>query len=522
MESKKAGRRYQDLIMSTGFPPSMAETEDESSISLRQLMVNEGLIPSIEDDEKRRAVFNKLQWIVVRWIKKVAWQRRLPQHQIDATNATIIAYGSYGLGVHGSESDIDALCIGPFFASMAEDFFVVLLNMLKSRKEVSEVHCVKDAKVPLIRFKFDGILVDLPYAQLRVLSIPNDVDMLNPFFLRDIDETSWKSLSGVCANKCILQIVPSIELFQSLLRCVKLWAKRRGVYGNLHGFLGGVHMAILAAFVCGYDPNATLSSLLASFFNTFAYWQWPTPVVLLGDAYRATGSPPGFMPIQLPCGAHQYCNSNITRSTYYKIMSEFLRGHNLTKGYLNPNFTWKNLFEPYPYADTYTWFVKIHLSAANQDELSDWVGWVKSRFRCLLIKIEEVFGICDPNPREYVETYAKQPNIVFYWGLQLRNINVSDIESVETDFLMNLNSGSFQGSVGKIQLSVVQVYQLHEKGECESRSRSKKITKACWRIREHKHPTDTSVYSHHSPGYVVGYEKMNNREAESVSVRLCK
>lgn len=42
--------------------------------------------------------FNDEQ-IVVKWIKKVAWQRRLPNHQIAATNATIIAYGSYGLGV---------------------------------------------------------------------------------------------------------------------------------------------------------------------------------------------------------------------------------------------------------------------------------------------------------------------------------------------------------------------------------------------------------------------------------------
>lgn len=37
--------------------------------------------------------------IVVRWIKIVAWKRRLPQHHINATNATIIPYGSYGLGV---------------------------------------------------------------------------------------------------------------------------------------------------------------------------------------------------------------------------------------------------------------------------------------------------------------------------------------------------------------------------------------------------------------------------------------
>lgn len=89
-------------------------------------------------------------------------------------------------------------------------------------------------------------------------------------------------------------------------------------------------MAILAAFVCGYGPHATLSSIVASFFSTFAYWQWPTPVVLLRDTYGALGSPPGLMPIQLPCGSNHYCNSNVTRSTFYKITAEFLRGHNLT------------------------------------------------------------------------------------------------------------------------------------------------------------------------------------------------
>ena len=55
---------------------------------------------------------------------------------------------------------------------MQEDFFIVLYNMLKSRTEVSEIHCVKDAKVPLMRFKFDGISIDLPYAQLKVLAVP--------------------------------------------------------------------------------------------------------------------------------------------------------------------------------------------------------------------------------------------------------------------------------------------------------------------------------------------------------------
>ena len=51
-------------------------------------------------------------------------------------------------------------------------FFVVLCNMLKNTSGELDVHSGKDAKVPLMRFKFEGISVDLPYAQLQVTSVP--------------------------------------------------------------------------------------------------------------------------------------------------------------------------------------------------------------------------------------------------------------------------------------------------------------------------------------------------------------
>ena len=44
--------------------------------------------------------------------------------------------------------------------------------MLASRPEVTEIHCIKDAKVPLMKFKFDGLSIDLPFAQLKVISVP--------------------------------------------------------------------------------------------------------------------------------------------------------------------------------------------------------------------------------------------------------------------------------------------------------------------------------------------------------------
>lgn len=39
-----------------------------------------------------------------------------------------------------------------------------------------------------------------------------NLDILNPVFLRDIDETGWKRLSGVLANTRICQLVPDLEV----------------------------------------------------------------------------------------------------------------------------------------------------------------------------------------------------------------------------------------------------------------------------------------------------------------------
>ncbi|KAG5555331.1 hypothetical protein RHGRI_012762 [Rhododendron griersonianum] len=457
------------------FHELLIRMEEEKSRSLLQFMAGEGLVPSPEEEIKRKNAIEKLKQIVMEWIKRVACNRGLDERHIPAASAAVLTYGSYGLGVHNSESDIDALCVGPRFATMGEDFFVVLHNMLTSRPEVSEVHCVKDAKVPLMRFKLDGISIDLPYAQLKVMSVPENVDILNLYYLRNIDETSWRSLSGVHANKWILRLIPNTKVFQSLLRCIKLWAKRRGVYGNVRayslllGFFGGVHLAILGAFICQRYPNARLSGLISSFFGTFTFWDWPKPIILQDGTLPISGSaaePRSFMPIRLPCRPHEYCHSNITKSTFYRIRVEFLQGHTLTKDLLRPDFDWGCLFEPFPYAKKYTRFVKICLSASDQDELGEWVGWVKSRFRSLLVKLEEIQGFCDPNPTEYVDVNVAEPNTVFYWGLQQERSHFLDIKPVKDDFVKSLSNGP----TGKITLLVVQASQLPKNAQFDSES----------------------------------------------------
>ncbi|XP_072961678.1 nuclear poly(A) polymerase 3 isoform X1 [Typha angustifolia] len=483
----------------------LIQMDERRTQSLLQFIASEGLEPSQEEVVKRKEVINQLKQIVLQWIRKVAWQRRLPKEIIAGTSATILTYGSYGLGVHGPESDIDALCVGPYFASLEEDFFVVLRNMLHSRPEVSEIHCVKSAKVPLMRFKFNGISVDFPYVQVQVISVSDNINIFDPFLPGKVEESGWRSLSGVRANQQILRLVPNVKNFQSMLRCMKLWAKRRGIYSHLLGFFGGIHLAIIAAYVCQRHPNASCNSLLTLFFENFSHWPWPRPVILQDQSINfRRPDDRALMPIMMPCSPFEYCNSNITRSTFRKIKAEFQRGYALTRDIGRLDFEWSCLFEAFPYGTKYAHFVQIVLAAPNVDELRDWVGWVKSRFRSLLLKLEIVEGYCDPNPTEYVDHNITEPNVVFYWGLLTEGSTFLDINSVKEDFMRSVINdvyGEDRSARCKLELSVIESSQLPKSMLVES---GVKGCKACWRILDNNQ-LGTPVYSQYVPHYFVGY-----------------
>ena len=321
----------------------------------------------------------------------------------------IFTFGSYRLGVHGPGADIDTLCVGPMHATREEDFFGSFLEMLKEVQDVTEIHPVPDANVPVIKMKFAGVSIDLLYAKLSLTTIPNDLKISDNSILRNLDEKCVKSVNGCRVTDMILKLIPQEQIlnFRAALRFLKIWAKRRGVYSNLMGFLGGVNWALLIARVCQFYPRATSSTLIAKFFKIYSKWQWPTPVMLcpiedepsigftVWDPRKNPKDRGHIMPIITPAYPCMNSSFNVSESTLHHMKQEFARGDAICEKLVNEKASavFDELLEPFPFFAVYKTFLQIELSASTEADFLMWEGWAESRLRHL-VKGVELAGFC--------------------------------------------------------------------------------------------------------------------------------
>jgi poly(A) polymerase len=80
------------------------------------------------------------------------------------------------------------LCVGPHHATCEDDFFMELRLILMGKEEVTELYPVPDSHVPVMKFKFNRISIDLVYARLSLWAIPDDLDISQESILQNVDE----------------------------------------------------------------------------------------------------------------------------------------------------------------------------------------------------------------------------------------------------------------------------------------------------------------------------------------------
>ena len=59
-----------------------------------------------------------------------------------------------------------------------------------------------------------------------------------------------------------------------------MWAKNKGVFSQIYGYLGGAAISIMLAKICQMYPNYSCLQLLDRFFFIYANWVWTIPVMI--------------------------------------------------------------------------------------------------------------------------------------------------------------------------------------------------------------------------------------------------
>lgn len=410
-----------------------------------------------EDEEElnhRLAVLGKLNNFVKEWIAEISEVKNLPPSAISCVGGKIFTFGSYRLGVHTKGADIDALCVAPRHVERS-DFFQSFFEKLKQHEEIKDLRAVEDAFVPVIKFKFDGIEIDLLFARLALQSIPDNLDLRGDSILRNLDIRCIRSLNGCRVTDEILYLVPNKENFRLTLRAIKLWAKRRGIYSNMLGFLGGVSWAMLVARTCQLYPNAVAATLVHKFFLVFSKWEWPNPVLLkqpedsnlnlpVWDPRVNPSDRYHLMPIITPAYPQQNSTYNVSTSTRTIMSEEFKYGLSVTDEILQGKAEWPKLFEPPNFFQKYKHYIVLTASASTEENHLEWIGLVESKIRVLVGNLErnEYITLAHVNPQSFPgsKENRNENDFVSMWFIGIIFKKVENAESVNIDLTYDIQS----------------------------------------------------------------------------------
>lgn len=281
--------------------------------------------------------------------------------------------------------------------------------------------------MPLLKFTFQGIDIDLVYARWDVpIIVDDDINIFSREFVGDQD--TLLCLNGVRSTETIKKLIPNKKVFEKTLRIIKFWAQQRCIYSNVMGFLGGISWSIMTAKVCIENQDATnCVDILKRFFTKYIKWDEKEEddensarcIQLDHSLYDklyddleedvngncneySRNEFTEIMPILTPARPAMNCAYNVIGSTKHLIMQEIARGydythyHELTEG----GIQWSTLLQRRQFYDDTTPTpsmqdfegenVYIQVECVPDEEMKHakkWTGFIESNVRKLVKKL---------------------------------------------------------------------------------------------------------------------------------------
>ncbi|KAI2612479.1 Poly(A) polymerase [Hypoxylon fragiforme] len=399
--------------ISTALPTPV---ETQSTHLLLEELRRQNTFESAAETKKRERVLADIQRIADEFVRRVAREKE-PQNEVLVRDARgeVFTYGSYCLGVYGPGSDIDTLVTAPRYVTRDDYFkyFPSLLEEMAPKGAVTDLTAVEDAFVPIIKFEYWGISIDLIFSRIATLKqFPphGQLNLTNNEYLRGLDDRELRSLNGTRVTKEILNLVPEQSTFRLALRAIKLWAQRRAIYANIIGFPGGVVWAMMVARVCQLYPKATSATIVTKFFQIMKAWQWPIPVQLKsmdeGPLNVRVWNPKVYksdsyhlMPVITPAYPQMCATFNITHSTMSIIQRELERGFELTDKIRAGKLVWKDLFVKHTFFTTdHKYYLAVISTSTTKEAHKIWSGFIESKVRVLVGDLERLPSIAIARP----------------------------------------------------------------------------------------------------------------------------
>lgn len=143
------------------------------------------------------------------------------------------------------------------------DFFGDLYRTLQSNKRVSCLLAISRAIVPIIKCDFEDYRLDIGFVTVDFdISHTNDEILYSDTNLANMDENMvrsfnafrnahlvYKSLTSGLSGE-LLPLETRLQNYRVTLLCIKLWAKRKGIYGSMLGYFGGISLSIMVVKIC--------------------------------------------------------------------------------------------------------------------------------------------------------------------------------------------------------------------------------------------------------------------------------
>ena len=181
---------------------------------------------------------------------------------------TLHLVGSYRLGVHSAESDLDCVAAVPATAPISTASFLrELVDVAAKSPSVMSLRSVPHARVPIASANIFGINVD-------VQVVRDDEPQSDG--MRAVSEVEY-----LLASSALDQEARRLrDAWRLLLVIVKRWASARGVSPCRFGFPGGHGYAVLCralVFARAHEGDSiALVDLVPAFFVRYAHMPWAT------------------------------------------------------------------------------------------------------------------------------------------------------------------------------------------------------------------------------------------------------